>query len=841
MRTFIKCDFHIHSSSDFSRTYSESDFLDALESSGLDCVAITDHNGIDLDLYKRAKARLDSKGIGLLAGVELNLKLSQTTIGDYGLYVATKPSKSYFHAIVLASIDDIEQLSNKVDKLFIDAGIFTQGDVDSVANGAMSRKSLSIKADGKAIDLAELQTALQSLPHYFIPHESKGSRNLSDYLPIRCPSSGQTKANSNYRNSLFYYNHGQAVEGGEKSRGRISNRLSREYHSTVAALLFSDAKELQEIGAKYTWIDFDGDLTSLQLAISDPESRIRTSDGSVDNPQLNLTNYLESISFDTVSSLEDSGEHYELKFVPGYNGIVGSRGSGKSLLAHVLVGENLNPYKEIIDIDSVRYKRCGGVESANPPSYLYLGQGALEKIFESEDYSDIPVLEQIISSQKKACEDRSDDAAIKIKTLLDLQKKLLNSFMERYPVGCIHFDFLKNPEPSGVSLPVPDVNIQSDKEKVSKTRDSFLAAFDLVEQANTKVANIELDPAYHENKFLMEALSSEANEIKEDIAALESRIKRFCDISDRFSEWFEDREWLVSQFNQLLLDSNNKDSSSVRTDYLNKREESRSFLHDLLELRVAVSEIDCEIDYLRNGQLAPLPDDSCASSGKNIVIKFGYSDEDSYSDIAGNLIKGCDRTSGEALVLTCLKQNEPSRVKELYNGSKIRLTGDPKAVSYIEKYFSLLKDKLLLRNKLKTEIELDGKSLSNMSPGMRADALLQLFLEKASAGDGPCYIVLDQPEDNLDVRTISQFLVGKLKSMKFDTQLFVVSHSAPVIVNGDARLIVSCQEDEGKISYGTGVLSDDKTKQIVADVLDGGERYLKMRFNKYNFQLGDNR
>lgn len=76
MRTFIKCDFHIHSSSDFSRTYSESDFLDALESSGLDCVAITDHNGIDLDLYKRAKARLDSKGIGLLAGVELNLKLS---------------------------------------------------------------------------------------------------------------------------------------------------------------------------------------------------------------------------------------------------------------------------------------------------------------------------------------------------------------------------------------------------------------------------------------------------------------------------------------------------------------------------------------------------------------------------------------------------------------------------------------------------------------------------------------------------------------------------------------------------------------------------------------------
>ena len=77
-------------------------------------------------------------------------------------------------------------------------------------------------------------------------------------------------------------------------------------------------------------------------------------------------NYLESISFDTVSSQEESGEHYDLKFVPGYNGIVGSRGSGKSLLAHVLVGENLNPYKDIIDISSIRYKRFGGVESSNP-------------------------------------------------------------------------------------------------------------------------------------------------------------------------------------------------------------------------------------------------------------------------------------------------------------------------------------------------------------------------------------------------------------------------------------------------------------------------------------------
>ena len=841
MRTFVKCDFHLHSSSDFSRNYSEADFLNALERSGLDYVSITDHNSVDINLYEKARERLLSAGIGLLAGVELNLKLSQDTIREYGLYVSEKGGKSYFHAIVLSSVENVELLSEKIDGLFVEAGILNEDDLSKVKDGTMCRRALSKMTDGKAIDLSALQDALQSLPHFFIPHECKSSRNLSDYLPVTCPIKEQTNSNKRYRDSLFYYSHGQAVEGGEKSERRISNRLCREYNDTVAALLFSDAKELPEIGKKFTWIDFDGDLPSLQLAISDPESRIRTSDRYPNNPQGNIGNYLQTVSFDMVEPHGGPRRHVEIEFAPGYNGIVGSRGNGKSLLAHLLVNEDLEPYKDIVDKNSIRYKCSGGLEGTVRPPCLYLGQGALEKIFESEDYSEIPMLDQFVSSQKKNSQECSKAVAGKIDALLELQKKLLLAFMERYSNGLVRIDFLDGSEPSGVSLPVPNNISSRDKSKVTKAKTAFSSYGDSIKESMAMLDEIDLEAVFLEDEKLMAALGREAHGIKTDCVALVERIERFCAAVDQTSGWFEDREWLLKQFGNLLRKANRKDNSSLRADYIKKRDDASNFYLDLLKLRVGLEEIDEEIGALREKELRPIPNATFEADKNVIVVKFGFSDESTYVDHASNLIKGHDRSSRDVLVLSCLEQGEPARVKKLYNGNKLRVSDGAKASDYIDGYFTLLKNKLHSDKRLKTEIELNDRPLSGMSPGMRADALLQLFLGKPAKGEAPCYIVLDQPEDNLDVKTISGFLVDRLKCLKFDVQLFVVSHSAPVVVNGDARLIVSCQEEEGAITYKPGVLSDDKTKQVVASVLDGGERYLKMRLNKYNFQLGDER
>ena len=53
----------------------------------------------------------------------------------------------------------------------------------------------------------------------------------------------------------------------------------------VSRFFFSDAIEIDDIGKKFTWINFDGSFKDLILPFSDPETRIFTSDEYSEYPQ----------------------------------------------------------------------------------------------------------------------------------------------------------------------------------------------------------------------------------------------------------------------------------------------------------------------------------------------------------------------------------------------------------------------------------------------------------------------------------------------------------------------------------------------------------------------------
>lgn len=145
-----------------------------------------------------------------------------------------------------------------------------------------------------------------------------------------------------------------------------------------------------------------------------------------------------------------------------------------------------------------------------------------------------------------------------------------------------------------------------------------------------------------------------------------------------------------------------------------------------------------------------------------------------------------------------------------------------------------------------TEVELnvgpenappEWRTLNRLSTGQKATALLYLLLLDA---DGP--LVLDQPEDNLDNRFISEGVVPKIRSEKRRRQFVFSTHNANIPVLGDAEQIIAMRAI-GESGDGHADLSSDHMGAIdmpavaalVEEILEGGKEAFQQRRMKYGF------
>ena len=129
--------------------------------------------------------------------------------------------------------------------------------------------------------------------------------------------------------------------------------------------------------------------------------------------------------------------------------------------------------------------------------------------------------------------------------------------------------------------------------------------------------------------------------------------------------------------------------------------------------------------------------------------------------------------------------------------------------------------------------------------------LLELLI---SLKDTSCPILIDQPEDDLDNRSIYNDLVRFIKNKKFDRQIIVVTHNANVVLGADAEQIIIANQngkdtpnnDELRFEYRSGAIEDndyDLTQKgilyqkgiqtQICDILEGGKIALELRSNKY--------
>lgn len=151
---------------------------------------------------------------------------------------------------------------------------------------------------------------------------------------------------------------------------------------------------------------------------------------------------------------------------------------------------------------------------------------------------------------------------------------------------------------------------------------------------------------------------------------------------------------------------------------------------------------------------------------------------------------------------------------------------------------SLISDKLVKKDFLISYEEQDFKT---MSEGKQAFVLL---LIKLQFGDKDCPFLIDQPEDNLDNRSIVSDLVKYIKREKLKRQIFIVTHNANIVVGADSEnVIIANEHDEYnpnpngvKFYYKNGSLENLDIKSEVCEILEGGQIAFKSRENRYNFE-----
>jgi hypothetical protein len=129
------------------------------------------------------------------------------------------------------------------------------------------------------------------------------------------------------------------------------------------------------------------------------------------------------------------------------------------------------------------------------------------------------------------------------------------------------------------------------------------------------------------------------------------------------------------------------------------------------------------------------------------------------------------------------------------------------------------------------------RELDDLSTGQKATAVLLLLLLES---DAP--LVIDQPEDDLDNRFVTEGVVPKMREEKRRRQFLFSTHNANIPVLGDAELILGLRAlGEAGEGYAEipiehmGSIDARPVRELVEEILEGGRAAFEMRRLKYGF------
>ena len=129
------------------------------------------------------------------------------------------------------------------------------------------------------------------------------------------------------------------------------------------------------------------------------------------------------------------------------------------------------------------------------------------------------------------------------------------------------------------------------------------------------------------------------------------------------------------------------------------------------------------------------------------------------------------------------------------------------------------------------------QALEELSTGQKATAVLLLLLLES---DAP--LIVDQPEDDLDNRFITESIIPRMREAKRRRQFVFSTHNANVPVLGDAEMILGLTASGGPEGVTAriapehiGSIDVRDVRKLIEEVLEGGKEAFERRRRKYGF------
>lgn len=857
-----KWDLHVHSPKTFlANEYggcSVDEFVQKVVDAGVKAIGLTNYFRYDSSTFEEIKTKLEVKGITVFYNLEFRTQPKNKENDEMHIHVI------FSNELSMTKINNVLGRLKTVDNKYC--------------------KDLTVE------DIKTTSISFDSLVRQL--REDEEVEHLTDYLLIACP-----RGHGSFRPSKDDDGRGNALAikiDSETdilfgSKDDVDFFLNKERYDKAVekpVLRCSDAHKLGDIGSKFTWVKAEPTFEGLKQTLWDPSERTRIQER---NPADSKS---KRVIIDKVRYNISSGEGKTVFFNSDLNSIIGSRGSGKStLLRNIAIKIDSEQYRskdskepyQLNDfiVDWLDEKQDSGTQDS-PKSIFYIPQSYLsslayddgEKASERDAFltrllkkndrfaNAVQSYESFVSTNKIKIEKLIQDLLTAFNNAkdisLELRKQGAKAEIEK-EIKQKKADIVKYKDDSGKSVTENEVNkysqLKRSSEELTKkinilNQDKIILNNLLKSDANILVANQEFSRLSQERKdriekelakkgqeYFKELVQGTIEKIKQGIDDFNKTIKKNSSEIQTLGEKIKKSKAL----DDLAKEIGNLEKNLDRIEFLNKNlsQNQTTYQGALKELVKAYSEFDEQQKIIYD--TVEFSDDFSFLEVK-VVAKYNIHQLRTFVE---RNINTRDTDAG-------LKSDQ--QISELFSSSPIKPSED-----LIEKIIKgLVTEKIKIKVEagdlaaviselLKNRYEIDYLNsvrtkkdevyFKDMTGGQKAIALLELVFR---FDDEQYPILIDQPEDDLDVSGVATDLVNFIRSEKRNRQIIIVSHNASLVVCSDSEnILVSSHSKESanvyNFSYSTGAIENLEIRENIIKVLEGGRDALRQRARKLSF------